>query len=324
MNFKEAVANNATISKVVTKTWKAAPTIAFVAGAVGSVASLYLMWRTARKHDEVMTDATDLIEEIHDKKPIEGEENEEALSINAYRKELIKAYIHAGFKIGKLYAPVVIAEVASVSLMGLGYGKLSTRYANTLAVCSLLESQYAKYRRNVIETLGEDADNEFRFGMKDKLYEIPELDKNGKPKLDKNGKPKMQSIKERVLGDGMEGYSGYARIFSKEDSKRFDAEADTCMATSYYNRTFLIKQESYFNMLLRYRPNHTVFLNEVYEALGYEPTKEGQVVGWHYDPDNPIGDNKIMFVPIEFYNEQYQAKWCVLDFNVDGNVWEYL
>ena len=324
MNFKEAVANNKAISTVVTKTWKAAPTIAFVAGAVGSVASLYLMWRTARKHDLVIADATDLIEAVHDKKPIEGEENEEALPINAYRRELAKAYIQAGFKLGKLYAPVAIAEAASMTLMGFGYGKLSTRYASTLAVCSLLETQYAKYRKNVIDTLGEEADNEFRFGLKEKLYEIPELDKDGKPKLDKNGKPKVKSIREHVLGDELEGYSGYARIFSKSESKSFNDDDKTGMATSYYNRTFLVQQENFFNMLLRYRPNHTVFLNEVYEALGYEPTKEGQVVGWHYDPDNPIGDNKIMFVPIEFYDEQYQAKWCVLDFNVDGNVWEFL
>ena len=103
MDIKKAVSNNRTISKVSAKAYKAAPTIAFVAGAIGSVASLYLMWRAARKHEEVVSDAIDIIEEVHDKKPDEKGENENALPMKDYRKELVKAYIKAGFKIGKLY-----------------------------------------------------------------------------------------------------------------------------------------------------------------------------------------------------------------------------
>ena len=324
MDIKQAVANNRTISKVSRKAYKAAPTVAFVAGAIGSVATLYLMWRTARKHDEVVSDAMDIIEEVHDKKPIEGEENEDALPIGEYRKALIKAYIQAGFKLGKLYAPVALAEVASVSLMSLGYGKLNNRYLSTLATCSVLEREYARYRQKVIDNLGEDVDHQFRFGLKDKELEVADLDKDGNPKFDKNGVAKTKKVKQSVLEDEMEGYSGYARIFDKQHCKNFDGDEQTGMATSWFNREFLQKQENYFNMCLHYRPTHTVFLNEVYEALGYAPTKEGQVVGWHYDPDYPIGDNKIMFVPVEFFDEKYQAKSVILDFNVDGNVWEFL
>lgn len=323
MDIKKAIADNRTISKVTTKAYKAAPTVAFVAGVAGSVATLYLMWRAARKHDEVVSDAVDIIEEVHDKKP--DEENENALPVRQYRKELIKAYIQAGFKLGKLYAPVALAEAASVTLMSLGYGGLNARYISTLATCSLLEREYARYRKGVIDNLGESADRQFRFGIKEKELDEIELDKDGNPKVDKNGVAKIKKVKESCLdSDEMEGYSGYARIFSKEHCKNFDGDASTGMATSWYNKQFLINQENYFNMCLRYRPTHTVFLNEVYEALGYAPTKEGQVVGWHYDSDYPIGDNKIMFVPIEFYDEKYQAKSVILDFNVDGNVWEFL
>ena len=69
------------------------------------------MWRAARKHEEVVSDAIDIIEEVHDKKPDEKGENENALPIKDYRKELVKAYIKAGFKIGKLYAPVAVARI---------------------------------------------------------------------------------------------------------------------------------------------------------------------------------------------------------------------
>ncbi len=292
------------------------------------------MWRTARKHDVVVSDAVDLIEAVRDKKPQEvvDEEtgkktyvsDEDTLPIKDYRRALIKAYLQAGFKLGKLYAPVAAAELASLGLMSLGYGQLNSRYISTLATCSMLEREYSRYRKNVIENLGDDIDQQFRFGLKNKEIEIPDLDGEGKQKLDKNGKPKTVKTMEKVLDGDLEGYSGYARIFDKQHSTQFDGDAETGMATSWYNKEYLINQENYFNMLLRYRPSHTVFLNEVYQALGYAPTKEGQVVGWHYDPNDPIGDNKIIFVPVEFYDESYRARSVILDFNVDGNVWGYL
>lgn len=326
MNLKQAIANNATISRVVAKTWKAAPTIAFCTGAVGSVASLYLMWRAAKKHDETMADIQDILDDVHEKKPVELEEenneaNDEALSVTQYRTELVKAYIQAGFKLGKLYAPVAVAEVASIGLMSFGYGKLNSRYVSTLAACTLMERQYAKYRQNVIDILGEDADQEFRFGLKNKEFEREDLDKNGKSKLDKNGNPKTKKVIERVIDEELDQYSMYARIYDSAHANQCEKGED---ATSYYNREFLIQAQDYFNMMLKYRPNHTVFLNEVYSYLGYEPTKAGQAVGWHYDPDYPTGDNKIMFVPIEFYDEKYQAESVIIDFNVDGVVLDLL
>lgn len=207
--------------------------------------------------------------------------------------------------------------------MSIGYGKLNNRYVSTLAACTLMERQYAKYRQNVIDILGEDADREFRFGLKNKEYAVPDLDKDGKQKLDKNGAPKTRKVVRSTIEDELDCYSMYARIFDKEHSKEFDGDVGD-LATSWYNRDYIIKAQDYFNMLLRYRPNHTVFLNEVYDRLGFERTKEGQVVGWHYDPDYPTGDNRIEFVPIEFYDEKYQAESVILDFNVDGNVMDLL
>lgn len=309
MDIREAIANNKTVSKVITNVWKASPTIAVVIGATGSAASLYLMWRAARKHDEVVEEIATDLEAAH-----------ATPDAPDYKKRLIKTYINAGFKLSKLYAPAVATEAASIWLMGYGYSTLHERYTNTLAMVTVAEKAFSDYRKNVVDILGEDADKQFRYGLHDKDIEVPELDKDGNPKTDKNGAVKTKTVREKVLDDELEGYSGYARIFSKDTTKQFDGD----MATGYYNREFLMKQQSYWNMMLKYRPNHTVFLNEVYDSLGFERTQEGQVVGWHYDPDYPVGDNEIKFVPIEFYNERYEAKSVILDFNVDGNVWTFL
>ena len=315
MNLKESLANNATINKVVTKTWQAAPKIAFVAGAVGSVASLYLMWRAAKKHDDTIAEAIDILDEVHQMK--EPDDDGAIASSAEYRKALAKAWIQVGFKVGKLYAPVATAEMVSLGLMSLGYGKLNARYVNTLATCTLLEHEYTKLRAQYAD--------EIKHGLKQVNVEEFELDKDGNPKLDKNGAMKTKTVKEWVLDDGeLEGYSIYAVPYDKEHSKYFNTDDGNEMATSWFNREFLIKAQDYFNMLLKYRATHVVFLNEVLTYLGYEPTQEGQVVGWCYDPKNPIGDNKIIFVPDELYDESYRARTIILDFNVDGNVWGHL
>ena len=315
MKLKESIANSVTINKIVTTTWKAAPKIAFVVGAAGSVASLYLMWRAAKKHDDTIAEAIDILNEAHQLK--EPDDDGNVVSDAEYRKALFKAWIQVGFKVGKLYAPVAVTEAASIGLMSLGYKELNSRYVNTLAACTLLEREYAKYRA--------EHSNDPKHGLKQISIEEPELDKDGKPKLDKNGAQKTKSIKEWVLDEGgIEGYSPYAVIFDKKHSTQFDGDDETGMATSWFNREYLIRAQDYFNMLLRYRANHIVFLNEVLVYLGYQPTQEGQVVGWYYNPNNPIGDNKIIFVPDELYDESYRAKSIILDFNVDGNVWAYL
>ena len=73
-----------------------------------------------------------------------------------------------------------------------------------------------------------------------------------------------------------------------------------------------------------------LFLNEVYEALGFPITKAGQVVGWLYRPDNPNGDNYVDFGIFNLQSEKacdfvngYERS-LVLDFNVDGNIYDLM
>ena len=76
-----------------------------------------------------------------------------------------------------------------------------------------------------------------------------------------------------------------------------------------------------FNDLLISRGH--VFLNEVYDALGFERTEAGNVVGWVLNKD---GDNYIDFGIYDitspggrlFVNGQEPS--ILLDFNVDGYI----
>ena len=87
------------------------------------------------------------------------------------------------------------------------------------------------------------------------------------------------------------------------------------------NLMFLRYCEQQTNCWLRARG--TLFLNEVYDLLNFTRTQEGQIVGWHYDEKNPIGDNYVEFQIIALDNKCMPNSIAV-DFNVDGKVDQYL
>lgn len=110
-----------------------------------------------------------------------------------------------------------------------------------------------------------------------------------------------------------EGVSQYARFFDDGCTGWCkDAEA---------NKIFLIAQEHYANELLRKKGY--LFLNDVYDMLGIPETKAGQIVGWIYNEENPVGDNYVDFGLDELRNVDFingYARVPLLDFNVDGNI----
>lgn len=101
----------------------------------------------------------------------------------------------------------------------------------------------------------------------------------------------------------------------------FDAGCAAWENDSEFNLTFLKIQQNYANEKLK--SQGYLFLNDVYDMLGIPRTKAGQVVGWVYNEDNPIGDN---FVDFGIYSEGNRDfvngfdKNPLLDFNVDGNI----
>ena len=61
--------------------------------------------------------------------------------------------------------------------------------------------------------------------------------------------------------------------------------------------------------------------------LGVPRTRSGGVVGWVYDPVNPIGDNYVDFGIHVQRNQDFingYERSILLDFNVDGNILDVL
>ena len=67
-----------------------------------------------------------------------------------------------------------------------------------------------------------------------------------------------------------------------------------------------------------------LFLNEVYDMLGFKRTTAGAVVGWIYDDKKPYGDNFVDFGMTEIRrndadSDEYKRAF-ILDFNVVGDI----
>lgn len=80
-----------------------------------------------------------------------------------------------------------------------------------------------------------------------------------------------------------------------------------------------------------------LFLNEVYDALGFQRTKAGAIVGWIYDEESLPADAACNpgdgFVDFGIYNGDLvrnrrfvngDEDKVILDFNVDGVIWELI
>lgn len=78
------------------------------------------------------------------------------------------------------------------------------------------------------------------------------------------------------------------------------------------NKLFLKCQQNYFNLSLSIRGH--VFLNEIYDALGFPRSGSGAIVGWMRDPE----DEEETYIDFQVDEDGY------IDFNVDGVIYDKL
>lgn len=94
--------------------------------------------------------------------------------------------------------------------------------------------------------------------------------------------------------------------------REFDKMNPTWEPGQDFNIFFLRCQEQYFNQKLQARGH--VFLNEVFDALGFDRTREGQLVGWVLMPENKNYVGFGLEKALDFDGS------ITLEFNVDGEI----
>ena len=305
-----------TVSKTLHKTGfklkKYSPEILAVSGVIGIVTSAVMACKATTKVSAILEESKATIDAIHD-----CQENPELVEEGKYtdddaKKDLAITYVQTGVKLVKLYAPSVILGTLSITAMLASNDILRKRNAALAAAYATIDGSFKKYRERVIERFGETVDKELKYGVKkQKIEEIVKDPETGKEK-------KAKKTVEVV--DGIDGYSEYARFFD-DGCKGWEKDAES-------NLLFLRAQQQYANDLLVSRGY--LFLNEVYNMLGIQITKAGQVVGWVYDPDNKDLHNWVDFGIYDVNKPKARdfvnglERTILLDFNVDGDIWSLM
>lgn len=297
---------------------KHSPEILMVAGVAGVVVSAVMACKATLKVDAIMDETKEKMDKIHKAEDDGVTESGEDYFIEDAKKDTAIVYAQTGFKLVKTYAPAVAIGTLSIASILASNNILRKRNVALAAAYATVDKSFKEYRNRVIEKFGQEVDRELKYNIKAEKVPTTEVD-------EETGKEKK--VKKNAFVVNPSDVSGYARFFEKYT---VDEDGNSILNPHWepnneYNIMFIKAQENYANDLLRAKKR--LFLNDVYEMLGLPRTKAGQVVGWVYDEDNPVGDNYVDFGMYadnlsysDFANGLDPA--ILLDFNVDGNVWE--
>lgn len=285
---------------------KKSPEILIGAGIAGTITSTVLACRATLKVTEVLDEAKETIDTIHETE--NNEEFAEKYTKEDAKKDLTIVYVQTGLKIAALYAPAVILGGLSIASIFTSNNILRKRCASLAAAYTTIDQSFKQYRKNVVDRFGEEVDKELRYNIKKEKATVKEVDENGN----------VKETKKTVSIANIEGFSDYA-VYFDSSSPYYEGNRD-------YDMYFLRSQQNYANDTLRVKGYLT--LNEVFENLRIpvsdELRKAGMVVGWKYEKDNPDGDNRVDFNILETYRKREDGEVepaIILDFNVDGEIY---
>lgn len=291
-----------TVRKASFKVKKHSPEILIVAGVIGTVASTVLACKATTKLSTIIDESKSDIEAIH--KCSEDEKMADQYSQEDAKKDLAIVYAQTGLKVAKLYAPAIALGALSITSIVASNQILRKRNVALAAAYATVDKTFKEYRSRVVDRFGEQVDKELRYNIKAKKFEEMVTDpETGKEK-------KVKSTVE--VADPSN--NPFVMFFDETTSKAYEENDD-------YNRMTLRATQQLANDKL-----HTdgyLFLNDVYDALGIQRTKMGQIVGWVDKPDEEGRDGYVDFRVLETNRETedggYKKAW-LLDFNVDGNI----
>lgn len=193
-----------------------------------------------------------------------------------HKKDLVVTYGKATSQVVKLYAPAVTVGVASIICVLASNNILKKRNVALAAAYTTIASTFEDYRKRVIARFGEEVEKEIRYNITHEEVTETTIDENGNEKTETKTVP---------VSNLPEGASEYARFFD-ETSRYWKKDPE-------YNLMFVRKCQMMANDKLKSRG--VVFLNEVYDMLGLEPSRAGAAVGWVYNPEEQHGDDMIDF-----------------------------
>lgn len=292
---------NGVASKAVMKLKKHSPEILVVAGIAGTVVSAVLACKATTKVAEILDETKGTLDTIHEGMET-GAINGQEYTTDDGKKDTVVVYAQTGMKLAKLYGPAIILGTLSITSILASNNILRKRNVALGAAYAAIDKSFKEYRGRVIERFGDQVDTELKYGIKAKKFEEIEVDPE-------TGKEKK--VKKTVMVADPNLQSDYAVYFDSK-SRNYETNPD-------YNRMFLKAQQAFANDKLQTRGH--LFLNEVLDDLDLPRTPAGQIVGWTKDGPDGYVNFRIVEVEREIEDGRHEPA-LLLDFNVEGNIWE--
>lgn len=295
-----------TLIKTSLKLKKHSPEILIVAGVIGTVASTVMACKATTKLGEIMNNAKDDIEAVHE--AVEHPEDlPQKYTAEDGKKDLTIVYTQTALRVAKLYLPAVALGALSLTAIIKSHDILKKRNVALAAAYTAADKGFKEYRNRVVERFGNDVDKELRYNVKAKEFERKVVNDDGTE----------ETVVETVNVASIDEVSDFARYFNKDCAGWSD--------NAEKNLFFLKRQQDFANELLEAKGY--LFLNDVYSMLGIPQSKAGQAVGWAYDKDVVAKIDFGIYTINREENQQFVnglEKNVLLDFNVDGDILDLL
>lgn len=308
-NFELMNSVTRNINRVGFQLKKYSPEILVVVGIVGAVTSAVMACKATTKANDILNDAKSQVDKVH--KVLEDEAiSPEMYSEEDSKKDLAIIYAKTGLDFVRLYGPSVLLGAVSIASILASNNILRKRNIALAAAYTAVDTGFKEYRGRLIERFGKELDKELKYNIKSETVQETVIDEKGNE----------QTVDKVVEVANPNVYSDYARCFD-DGCKGWTKDPEL-------NLVFLKQMQQHANDKLRAKGH--LFLNEVYDMLGFPRSRAGQIVGWIYDEKNKVGDNFVDFGIYDatkqpnrdFVNGYERVIW--LDFNVDGPIWNLI
>lgn len=314
MTTNTALVNKFTraINKVGFQLKKHSPEILAITGTIGIGVTAVLTYKATRKVDKVIDKHKTAMEKIHIATEKGITEAGEEYNAEDCKKDTVITYTQTGLELAKLYGPAIMVGLASgVAVLG-SHKILRGRYLAVAAAYATEHKNFKEYRDRMVDRFGADLDRELRYNIKTQEVEEKVVDENGKETI----------VKKTVNTIDPSTIDGESSFFFDEYCKGWTKDSEA-------NKFFVLQVQSWATQKLK--ADGFLSLNDVFDAMGIDKTKQGQLIGWVYDESDPERENFVDFGlyrnprdkgKMDFVNGRERS--VLLEPNVHGNLYSLM
>jgi len=276
MNAKTIIAKAGLVLK------QASPEILVGFGILSGVAAIFTACSKMKETEPVKEEFQEELETIAE---------EEEKGTKEYFVASFKAVSKTSWRYLKIFWLPILLELLSIGAIWYSHGMMIKRNEALASTAVMLTQQLDKYRSRVRDKVGEEAENDLFYGMANK--KVGEITTIGE-----DGKEKKVKVMEKVFTDGACG--PFDRIFDKSNHN-YANNPGTNMVTLKCTRDHL---QQLMEARASMHNNGWLTINEVYEAIGFDPVEDGFSWGWIWSPKDPEYTGTVVDFGINEFSNQ--------------------